>query len=75
MLVNGERRLTEREMLRLQGFPDTFKIVCNYTQTRKQAGNAVTVNVIDAIAKKLIDSLEMANDMNKIKFHKTFATA
>ncbi|HAT8857633.1 TPA: DNA (cytosine-5-)-methyltransferase [Legionella pneumophila subsp. pneumophila] len=75
LLVNGERRLTEREMLRLQGFPDTFKIVCNYTQTRKQAGNAVTVNVIDAIAKKLIDSLEIANDMNEINFHKTFATA
>lgn len=27
LLVNGERRLTAREMLRLQGFPDTFKIV------------------------------------------------
>lgn len=27
LLVNGERRLTSREMLRLQGFPETFKIV------------------------------------------------
>lgn len=49
LLVNGERRLTPREMLRLQGFPDTFKIVCNDTQTRKQAGNAVPVNVIKAV--------------------------
>ncbi|MDR2601170.1 MAG: DNA (cytosine-5-)-methyltransferase [Spirochaetaceae bacterium] len=49
LLVNGERRLTPREMLRLQGFPDSFKIVCNDTQTRKQAGNAVPVNVIKAV--------------------------
>ena len=26
LLVNGERRLTTREMLRLQGFPDTYEI-------------------------------------------------
>lgn len=26
LLVNGERRLTMREMLRLQGFPDSYKI-------------------------------------------------
>lgn len=49
LLVNGIRRLTSREMLRLQGFPDTFKIVCNDSQTRKQAGNAVAVNVIKAV--------------------------
>ena len=51
LLVNGVRRLTPREMLRLQGFPDTFKIVCNDSQTRKQAGNAVPVNVIKAVLK------------------------
>jgi DNA (cytosine-5)-methyltransferase 1 len=49
LLVNGIRRLTPREMLRLQGFPETFKIVCNDSQTRKQAGNAVPVNVIKAV--------------------------
>lgn len=43
LLVNGERRLTPREMLRLQGFPEQFKIVCADSQTRKQAGNAVPV--------------------------------
>ncbi|MDR3349809.1 MAG: DNA (cytosine-5-)-methyltransferase [Acidaminococcales bacterium] len=51
LLVNGKRRLTPREMLRLQGFPNTFKIVCNDSQTRKQAGNAVPVNVIKAVLK------------------------
>lgn len=59
LLVNGERRLTERELLRLQGFPDSFKIVCNYTQTRKQAGNAVTVNVIEAIANKMLQKMNL----------------
>lgn len=37
LLVNGERRLTSREMLRLQGFPDSFKISSSYTQSKKQA--------------------------------------
>jgi len=45
LLVNGERRLTARETLRLQGFADTFKIVVSESQTRKQAGNAVPVNL------------------------------
>lgn len=46
LLVDGERRLTPREMLRLQGFPDSFEIVCNDSQTRKQAGNAVPVPLV-----------------------------
>lgn len=53
LLVDGIRRLTSREMLRLQGFPDKFKIVCNYQQTRKQAGNAVPVPVIKAVAEQV----------------------
>ncbi len=58
LLVNGKRRLTEREMLRLQGFPDSFKIVVNYSQTRKQAGNSVTVPVIEAVAKNMLDAMQ-----------------
>ncbi len=53
LLVNGVRRLTPREMLRLQGFPESFDIVVSDAQTRKQAGNAVPVNMIKAV----IDSL------------------
>lgn len=56
LLVNGVRRLTPREMLRLQGFPDTFKIVCNDSQTRKQAGNAVPVNLIKAVLEVAINA-------------------
>lgn len=54
LLVNGMRRLTPREMLRLQGFPDDFEIVCNDSQTRKQAGNAVPVNVIREVLKEVL---------------------
>jgi len=54
LLVNGIRRLTPREMLRLQGFSDDFKIVCNDSQTRKQAGNAVPVNIIHAVLAQIL---------------------
>ncbi len=56
LLVNGVRRLTPREQLRLQGFPDSFKIVCNDSQTRKQAGNAVPVPVIKAVLKEVLNA-------------------
>ena len=54
LLVNGERRPTLRELLRLQGFPDSFEIVCNDSQTRKQAGNAVPVNLIKAVLQEVL---------------------
>jgi DNA (cytosine-5)-methyltransferase 1 len=57
LVVNGERRLTSREMLRLQGFPDSFKINVPYSQARKIAGNSVTVPVIKAIAGEMIKAL------------------
>lgn len=58
LVVNGIRRPTARELLRLQGFPDTFKIVVPYTQIRKQAGNSVTVPVIKAVAEEMLKSME-----------------
>jgi len=57
LVVNGVRRLTAREMLRLQGFPDDFKINLPYSQARKVAGNSVSVPVIEAIAKQMIDAM------------------
>jgi len=54
LLVNGERRLTPREMLRLQGFPEEFKIVCNYSQTRKQAGNSLAIPVAKSVIKNAL---------------------
>lgn len=57
LVVNGVRRLTSREMLRLQGFPDSFIINIPYSQARKVAGNSVSVPVIKAIAKQMLKAL------------------
>lgn len=58
ILINDERRPTEREMLRIQGFPDTYKIVLSYTKVKHQCGNSVAVPVIKAVAKEMLDSLK-----------------
>lgn len=57
LTVNGKRRLTPREMLRLQGFPDSFKIVVPDTQVRKQAGNSVVIPKIEAVARAMVQAL------------------
>jgi DNA (cytosine-5)-methyltransferase 1 len=57
LLVDGKRRMTEREMLRLQGFPDSYKIVCRYAETRKQAGNSVAVPCIQAVIGEVLSAL------------------
>ena len=54
LLVDGVRRLTPREMLRLQGFPDSFKIVVSDYQTRHQAGNAVPVSLVEAVLDRFV---------------------
>ena len=58
ILINDERRPTERELLRLQGFPESFKIVVSYSQIRHQTGNSVTVPVIEAVARNMLDALK-----------------
>ena len=56
------RRLTPLEFWRLQGFPDwafdRAQEVNSDTQLYKQAGNAVTVSVIEEIGKKLVAEFE-----------------
>ncbi len=49
------RRLTPIECERLQGFPDNFTEGVSDTQRYKQMGNTITVNVIQAIIKNLIN--------------------
>ncbi len=56
ILINDERRPTERELLRLQGFPDSFKIVVSYSQLRHQTGNSVAVPMIEAVARQMKES-------------------
>ena len=61
-LLNGVRRLTEIECERLQGFPDDWTQYGYYngkirriskTQRYKLIGNAVTVDIVELIAKRL----------------------
>ena len=63
LLVNGERRLTPREQLRLQGFPESFNIIGKDGQLRKQAGNAVPVPMVRSVIREAM-SAESQN-----KFH------
>ena len=58
ILINDERRPTEREMLRIQGFPDTYKIVLPYGKVKHQCGNSVAVPVIKAVAEQMIKALK-----------------
>ena len=50
------RRLTPVECERLQGFPDGWTEGVSDTQRYKCLGNAVTVNVVEYIARKLIQN-------------------
>lgn len=51
------RRLTPRECARLQGFPDSFKIVVSDTQAYKQFGNSVVVPLMENVAKLVVSKL------------------
>ena len=61
-LIDGVRRFTEIECERLQGFPDNWTQYGNYngrirriskTKRYKLIGNAVTVDIVELIAKRL----------------------
>ena len=52
------RRLTPRECARLQGFKDDFIIPVSDSQAYKQFGNAVTVNVSQAVAQAIKHKLQ-----------------
>ena len=54
---DGIRRMTPREWARLQGFPDTFKIVVADASAYKQFGNSVAVPAIQATAQKELQLL------------------
>ena len=58
LLVNGRRRLTEREMLNLQGFPEEYSPTGGYGKTKRQAGNAVAVPVAAAVLEAIKKSIQ-----------------
>jgi site-specific DNA-cytosine methylase len=51
------RRLTPLECERLQGFPDGWTAGASDTQRYRMMGNAVTVNVVEAIGRKMLKTL------------------
>lgn len=51
--IDGLRKLTPRECLRLMGFKDDFKIVVSNTAVYMEAGNSIVVDVLIAILKQL----------------------
>ena len=67
ILINDERRPTERELLRLQGFPEDFKIVVPYGHIKHQTGNSVAIPVISAVAKQMVDFLNGKDGGGKLK--------
>ena len=61
LLVNGERRLTEREMLRLQGFPESYQIVGSYQTMRKLTGNAIAIPCVASVIDIMINLMVTGN--------------
>ena len=52
------RKLTTRESLRIQGFPDSYKIEPNKAQSYKQIGNSVSVPVVMGLARGILKNLQ-----------------
>ena len=62
IVQNGRaRKMTPRECARLQGFPDTYKLLDNDNAVYKQMGNAVSVPVIEAVISDLIENNDIFN--------------
>ena len=59
------RKLTPRECARLQGFSDDFVIPVSNGQAYKQFGNAVTVNVSQAVATGVRHELEKLGEWHQ----------
>ena len=51
------RHLTMREVHRLMGYPDSYKIVVSKAQAYKQAGNSIVVDVMMNIEKQIIKAM------------------
>ena len=56
-LVNQDRFFTLKECLKIQGFPENFKLTNSYSHALRQIGNSVAVPVIKALAKEISKSL------------------
>ena len=57
VIVELNRKLTEKECLKLMGYPEDYKIG-NGSQAYKQIGNSVVVPVLEQISKSLVNILK-----------------
>lgn len=58
-IVDGTvRRLTHKEGLKMQGFPDDFIFPVSEAQAMKQLGNSVAIPAIQATARKMLEVLK-----------------
>jgi len=58
--IDGKiRKLSPRECANVQGFPDDFKLHDRISQSYKQFGNSVSVNVLQKITEQIIISLKL----------------
>jgi DNA-methyltransferase (dcm) len=57
----GIRKMTPREWARLQGFPDSFKIIVADVHAYKQFGNSVAVPAIQATGSQIIKALKLGD--------------
>ncbi len=62
--IDGLRKLTPRECLRLMGFKDDFQIKVSNTAAYMEAGNSIVVDVLIAILKQL-DITKYGVDINE----------
>jgi len=58
LLVDGRRRLTGREMFRLQGFPESFLVPETYGVARHQAGNSLPIPVAQAVIRSVLSGFK-----------------
>ena len=52
------RHLTMREVHRLMGYPDSYKIVVSKAQAYKQAGNSIVVDVMMCIQREIVKAMK-----------------
>ena len=52
------RKMTPREWARLQGFPDSFKLILSDTHLYKQFGNSVVVPLMTDVAGLIVNKLK-----------------
>lgn len=63
-LNKNPRKLTPRECARLQGFPEEFIVdAVSQGQIYKQFGNSVCINVVQALATQMIESIVVAKSL------------